>query len=139
MKNILNLNNLNHDGFTLLEVMIAIAIIAIALTSVLKLHTQTVAMNMASNFYAKAPLLTQKILSEWETGMVQKGLMPTLNDSIEGFPGFTFEITHGDIVSDVLYSESGEDDGRLVEIKCTILFNQGEYRYTTKTLKLITP
>jgi len=139
MKNILNLNNSNHEGFTLLEIMVAIAIMAIALTSVLKLYTQTVAMNMASNFYAKAPLLAQKIISEWETGMAQKGLIPTLNDSIEGFPGFTFEITHGDVVSDVLYSEHREEDGRLVEIKCTIIYNQGEYRYTTKTLKLITP
>jgi len=138
MKNIFNLNKSDQKGFTLLEIMVAVAIIAIAFTSVLKLHTQTVSMNIASNFYAKAPLLAQKIISEWETGMATNGSIQPLSETLEEFPGFTFETNHETIASDSLYSENLDDnDSLLVEIVCTILYNHGEYHYTTKTLKFI--
>lgn len=133
-----NLNKADQKGFTLLEVMVAVAIIAIAFTSILKLHTQTLTMNIASNFYAKAPLLAQKIISEWETGMVMDDAMGNFDDSLEEFPGFTFEMNHEAVISDVLYPENLEKgDSILFEIACTILYNHGEYRYTVKTLRLI--
>jgi prepilin-type N-terminal cleavage/methylation domain-containing protein len=133
-----NLNKADPKGFTLLEVMVAVAIIAIAFTSVLKLHTQTLTMNIASNFYAKAPLLAQKIISEWETGMVMDDAMGNLDDSLEEFPGFTFEMKHESVISDSLYPENMEKgDSILFEIVCTILYNHGEYHYTVKTLRLI--
>jgi general secretion pathway protein I len=133
-----NLNKANQKGFTLLEVMVAVAIIAIAFTSVLKLHTQTLTMNIASNFYAKAPLLAQKIISEWETGMVMDDVMGNFDDSLEDFPGFTFEMKHEAVISDSLYPENLEKgDSILFEIVCTILYNHGEYHYTVKTLRLI--
>ncbi len=138
MKNIFNLNKSDQKGFTLIEIMVAVAIIAIAFTSVLKLHTQTVAMNIASNFYAKAPLLAQKIISEWETGMATNGSIPPLSETLEEFPGFTFETNHETLAFDSLYSEKPDDnDSLLVEIVCTILYNHGEYHYTTKALKFI--
>ena len=132
------MNKSDEKGFTLLEVMVAVAIIAIAFTSVLKLHTQTVAMNIASNFYAKAPLLARKVISEWETGMAMNGSIPALSDSLEEFPGFTFEINHDALAFESLYRENQDDnDSILVEIICTIFYNQGEYHYTTKTLKFV--
>ncbi len=133
-----NLNKADQKGFTLLEVMVAVAIIAIAFTSVLKLHTQTLTMNIASNFYAKAPLLAQKVISEWETSMAMDDAMENSEDSLEEFPGFTFEMNHESIVFDSLYPENLEKgDSILFEIVCTILYNHGEYRYTVKTLRLI--
>jgi general secretion pathway protein I len=120
--------------------MVAIAIIAIAFTSVLKLHTQSVAMNIASNFYTKAPLLAQKIISEWEIGMKLNKTSPDLNDSLEEFSGFTFEINHETLDSDNIYPENMDDNDTIVaQIVCTILYNQGEYHYTTKALAFISP
>jgi len=133
-----NLNKADQKGFTLLEVMVAVAIIAIAFTSVLKLHTQTLTMNIASNFYAKAPLLAQKIISEWETGMTMEGFGENSDDSLEEFPGFTFEMNHEAVISDTLYPENMEKgDSLLFKIVCTILYNHGEYHYTVKTLRLV--
>ncbi|MCU0593194.1 MAG: prepilin-type N-terminal cleavage/methylation domain-containing protein, partial [Desulfobacterales bacterium] len=45
------------QGFTLLEVMVALGIMAIVLVSVYRLHSQTLAMSVESRFYTQAPLL----------------------------------------------------------------------------------
>jgi len=140
MKAIFNLNKKGSKGFTLLEIMVAIAIIAIAFTGILKLHAQTVAMNIASNFYAKAPLLAQKIISEWEIGMATDKTDLNLTDSLEEFSGFTFEINHEPLASDSIYPENMDaNDSIVAQIVCTILYNQGEYHYTTSALSFISP
>ncbi|MDO9265161.1 MAG: prepilin-type N-terminal cleavage/methylation domain-containing protein [Desulfosalsimonadaceae bacterium] len=54
----------NHRGFTLLEVMVAVSIIAIVLVSIVRLQGQTISMNETIRFYAVAPLLAQAKLSE---------------------------------------------------------------------------
>jgi len=55
----------NH-GFTFLEIMVALSIIAIALTTIFKMHCQTVSMSFSAMFYSTAPLLAQSKLSELE-------------------------------------------------------------------------
>ena len=52
------------SGFTLLEVMVAMAIMAIVLVSVYRMHSQTLTMNSASRFYTLAPLLAQSKLAQ---------------------------------------------------------------------------
>jgi prepilin-type N-terminal cleavage/methylation domain-containing protein len=47
------------SGFTLLEVMVAMAIMAIVLVSVYRMHSQTLTMNMAARFYTQAPMVAQ--------------------------------------------------------------------------------
>ncbi len=51
-------------GFTLLEVMVAVSIIAIVLVSIVRLQGQTISMNETIRFYAIAPLLAQAKLTE---------------------------------------------------------------------------
>ncbi|WP_041279349.1 type IV pilus modification PilV family protein [Desulfobacula toluolica] len=128
----------NQKGFTLLEIMVAVSIIAIAFTSVIKLHTQTVAMNIGSNFYAKAPLLAQRIIAEWEISTATDTAPLAVSDSLKDFPGFTFDINHEELDFENLYSGNQDDNYRLlVEIVCTILYKNGEYHYTVKSLRLI--
>ena len=55
-----------NDGFTFLEIMVALSIIAIALTTIFKMHCQTVSMSFSAMFYSTAPLLAQSKLSELE-------------------------------------------------------------------------
>ena len=52
------------SGFTLLEVMVSLAIIAIVFVSVLRLQGQTISMNETTRFYAVAPFLAQQKMSE---------------------------------------------------------------------------
>ena len=46
--------------------MVALSIIAIALTTIFKMHCQTVSMSFSAMFYSTAPLLAQSKLSELE-------------------------------------------------------------------------
>jgi general secretion pathway protein I len=53
-----------HDGFTLLEVMIAMAILAIALVAVYHSQSQSISMASSSRFITTAALLAQSRMEE---------------------------------------------------------------------------
>ena len=128
----------NQNGFTLLEIMIAVAIMAIAITAILNLHSQSLTMNIAKNFHIQAPLLARKIIAEWETEMAVKDNAFELNGVLEDLPGYSYEINELEIEPELMFSENtGPNIARIVELSCTILYNDGEYHYTTKSLKLI--
>ncbi len=57
----------NRRGFTLLEVMVAVAIVAIALSAVYKLYSQAFSMNQSARFYTTATLLAETKLAELAT------------------------------------------------------------------------
>jgi general secretion pathway protein I len=138
MKDMLTLIKANEHGFTLLEIMVAVAVIAIAVTAVLSLHSQTLTMNIAKNFHTHAPLLARKIIAEWETEMAVKGSAFGLNNTLDDFPEYSYEISELEMEPELLFSETtGPNNARIVELSCTILYNDGEYHYTGKALKLI--
>lgn len=51
-------------GFTLLEVLVALSIIAIVLISVMRLQGQSITMNETARFYSVAPFLAQAKMAE---------------------------------------------------------------------------
>ncbi len=119
----------DEKGFTLLEIMVAAAIMAIAFTAVLRAHSHSISMNMAANFHTQAPLLAAKVLAEWEFQ----------NGTLENFPGFSYEINEQMLDSESFLSEESTTDSvQIMELTCTILYDDGTYSYTTKVLKLIT-
>lgn len=118
--------------------MVAVAIMAIAFTAVIKVHSQTISMNMASNFYIKAPLLATKIISEWESSMATSGSAPASEPLGDEFAGFAYTTDQQPITVDALFSEKADkNSSRLVQLNCTITYNEGEFSYTIKSLKLI--
>ncbi len=56
--------NRSQKGFTLFEVLIAVAVLAIALTAIYRLHNQSIFLNEISRFYTQAPLLAKERLAE---------------------------------------------------------------------------
>ena len=56
-----------HKGFTLLEILAAIAVLGIVLTALFRLHLQTLSMGTDARFYAAAPLLAQEKIARIET------------------------------------------------------------------------
>lgn len=102
-------------GFTLLEVMVALAILSIALTSIYRLHGQTMDMSARARFYDQAPLLAQAKLSEIERQGI-KNAADGSGDFSEAHPGYTWSVSVEEMPSDLMKA----DEYHLVRIDIRI-------------------
>ncbi len=117
-------------GFTLLEVMVAMAIMAIVLVSVYRMHAQTLAMNTANRFYTQAPLLAQGKLAQLATGSSEI-IAGDSGDLGEKFPGYSWSVAVEEVSSEAL----GEVADDLKRIDLTVSYN--EYVYNIRTYRLM--
>ena len=117
-------------GFTLLEVMVAMAIMAIVLVSVYRMHAQTLAMNTANRFYTQAPMLAQGKLAQLATGSSEI-IAGDSGDLGEKFPGYSWSVAVEEVSSEAL----GEVADDLKRIDLTVSYN--EYVYSVRTYRLM--
>jgi len=119
-------------GFTLLEVMIAVALIAIALVTLIGAQAQSVSLATGSRFDATASLLAQWKLTDFSLENVAQLSSGTGNFG-EEYPHFSWK-------SEV--SEIGEDEtgikgsaGLLKAIEVTVMADQDQTRtFTVRTI-----
>ncbi len=90
---------MKESGFTLMEVMIAMAILAIALTSLFGAQSASVALATETRFNIQAPLLARMQLA---TIRSNEDVYGDSGDFGEDFPGFQWELT----VEDAIFPES---------------------------------
>ena len=83
------------NGFTLMEVMIAMAILAIALVAIFQLQSQSISMSTDSRFMTTAALLAQSKMVEAEAG---SSLVSHKEDGDFGpdYPQYTWHMEVGD-------------------------------------------
>jgi general secretion pathway protein I len=79
-----------EKGFTLLEVMVALAMVAISLTAVLGSQSQGVSLAAEARFSTTAPLLAHSILARYET-MDPRDMTDDSGDFGDDFPGYVWE------------------------------------------------
>jgi general secretion pathway protein I len=120
------------SGFTLLEVMIAMAIMAIVLISVYRLHSQTLTMATANRFYTQAPLLAQSKMAQLEA-ISSDVVSGDSGDFGDKFPGYAWSVSTEEVSSEAL----GETAGDLNRIDVTVTLNQNEYEYTIRLYRLM--
>lgn len=125
-------NLIQHTGFTLLEVMIALSVMSIVLVSVYRMHSQTLAMNAAARFYTQAPLLAQSKLAEWDANASAMSGGDS-GDFGEEFPGYHWTVALDDFVSEAL----GDVAGDLKRIDVSVSLNNNEYVYNFRTYRFI--
>lgn len=80
-------------GFTLLEVMVALAIIAFAIVGLLGLHARNIQMIARDQNLTRATLLGRELISQIQFQVMTNGLQD-LGDSqgtFEGYPGYRWE------------------------------------------------
>jgi general secretion pathway protein I len=119
-----------HSGFTLLEIMVSVAIISLVLVSIYRMHAQTIAMNYDARFYATAPFLAQWKISELENTTIE-----TLTDDSGDFgdehPGYRWTLVIEDVVSEPL----GEAAKNLKKIDVTVLLDDDRLSYNVRTYR----
>lgn len=115
----------NRDGFTLLEVLVSLAIMAFVLIAVFKMHAQSISMQSAGRFYTTAPLLLQAKLSEFKTIPLEE-LASDSGDFGENYPGYTWEFRLEDVESEAL----GTVAEQLKKLNLTIALGQDQFRYS---------
>jgi len=120
------------SGFTLLEVMVAMAIMAIVLVSVYRMHSQTLTMNAAARFYTQAPMLAQSKLAQLE-GDSSEIVAGDSGDFGDKFPGYTWSLSTDEVSSEAL----GEIGADLKRIDIKVSFNSDEYVYDVRTYRFI--
>lgn len=119
-------------GFTLLEVMIAVALIAIALVTLIGAQARSVALATGSRFDVVASMLAQGKLTELSRADFE-GLTGGSGDFGEAFPHFSWQAEVGEVGE----SESGikGSDGLLKTIDVTILLDgDASQTYTARTI-----
>ena len=118
----------NHFGFTLLEVMVAMAIIAIALTAVLGSQSQSVSLASEAKFTTTAPLLAQSKMAQIEV-VELKDLNDDSGDFGDDFPGYTWQLS----VKDVVFEEPVNVAEQLRQLDLKISWGEGGlYQYSIR-------
>lgn len=104
-----------ENGFTLLEVMVALAVVAIALTAIYRMHSQTLFMDARGRFDTVAALLMGQKLADIDT-IELKDLSGDSGDFGNAHPGYAWQIESENVSSDLLK----EDGPTLKRITVTI-------------------
>ena len=107
-------------GFTLLEMMVAVCVIAIALTSVYKLHAQTIRLNTIARFDTIAPLLAQERMALIDTQKIED-VADDSGEFEDGFEKYTYNVVVEETPSEFLETSAdlGKDSGLILK-KITI-------------------
>ncbi|MBN2061307.1 MAG: prepilin-type N-terminal cleavage/methylation domain-containing protein [Deltaproteobacteria bacterium] len=82
----------SDPGFSLIEVMVAVSIIAIALTAALGLQSKGFSLAGEAKFSTTASMLAQKKSAEIESGNIDQ-LIDFSGDFGDDFPGYSWEIS----------------------------------------------
>jgi len=104
-----------QKGFTLLEVMVSVAIIGIALVSLIGSQSQSVSIAASSRFETTASLLAQQKLTELALAGFDE-LRSAEGDFGDDFPGYLWKIEVGDLGVDDTGIEGADDMLRTVDL-----------------------
>ena len=120
-------------GFTLLEVMVALSIIAIALTAVFGSQSQSLLLASEAKFSTTGALLAQMKMAELDL-VDSQALTSDSGDFGEDFPGYTWEVTVEDVGLDLPENASNH----LKQLNVTISWGEeGVYRYQLRAYRFL--
>lgn len=91
-------------GFTLMEVVVALAVVAIALTAVYRMHAQTLFMDAGGRFDTVATLLLRQKLADLDSADPSAALDDS-GDFGDDFAGYTWRIQSEDVSSDLFKAD----------------------------------
>ncbi len=119
------------NGFTLLEIIVSISIIAVVLPAIYRMHFQTISTNQVARFHVIAPLLAQKRMALIER-ISFTDVANESGDFGDNFPGFTWSVSISDVESEILGNVAND----LKKLDVTVSFND-EMTYSIRTYRFI--
>ena len=120
-------------GFTLLEVMIAVAIMSMALVAAIGSQSQSVSLATEAKFSTTATFLAQSKMADLEA-KTPDDLFSDAGDFGEDFPGYRWESE----VSDVTLEEFSEASRHLKKIVLTVGQSENDkYRYRLEYYRFV--
>ena len=123
--------NKKESGFTLLEITVAMAIIAIALTAMLSSQSQSLSLANEAKFSTTATLLAQSKIAEFET-VKPEDLVSDSGDFGEDFPNYRWEMN----VSDITIPEAEKSSEYLKQLDLKISWGDVEqYQYHLRLIR----
>ena len=120
-------------GFTLLEVLAALGILAIVLLAVFRLQAQALSMNRESRFHTLAPHLARSVLKERESAP-DAPLAGGEGDFGAEHPGYTWKITVEPHAARTLGAEISAD---LRRIEVQVSLDGGRLTYGFRTYRFL--
>lgn len=123
------------EGFTLLEVMIAVAVLTIALAAVLGLQSRSLSLASESRFHTTAAFLAQKKMAEAAVAELA-GLSSDHGDFGDAFPAYAWRLT----VQNADLPGIERMKGRLKRIDLEVTCGEGDlYRYGLRLYRFFPP
>ncbi len=119
-------------GFTLLEIMVSLAIISLVLVSIYRMHAQTISMNYDARFYVTAPFLAQLKITELENETTEN-LVDDSGDFGDEYPDYSWTLKIQDVESEPL----GELSINLKKIDVAIVLNNDQLSYDVRTYRWV--
>ena len=132
------LNETSRSGFTFMEVMVAVTIISIVFTTVFRLHSQTLSMNLTTSFYTDASLIAEEMMTQAEAELAASETSGPPADqyfrTINGYPGYACRINYQKISIPEIDTE---DMNCIAAIELTVQHSESEQKYHLKTHRLL--
>ena len=119
--------NVTEKAFTLLEVMIAVSIIAIALVALFGSQSRSLSQATEAHFNNVAPMLASLKLAE-----LQSGIIPLENDEgsfEDDFSGYTWKIEVSDAPLES-FETLEKIQGPLQQVTLTVSWSETKYTYS---------
>lgn len=124
------------QGFTLLEVMISVAIIALVFVSLFRMQSGTISLAQTGQFNTIAPILAAQLIARIEADV--QNWSQSDGDFGESHPGFTWTCDISDLSLDALdfIREESADSLKQIHIMINGPAEQSSYEVTTWRIAL---
>lgn len=116
------------QGFTLLEVMIAVAILAIALTALFGSQSRSLSLATETSFNTMAPLLAAAKMAELESGVV--AMADDEGEFGDDFAGYAWQLTVEEAALTGLLEALAEMERPLRRATLSVKWGETKYNYT---------
>ncbi len=121
------------QGFTLLEILVAMLIIATVLVTVFRLHIQTINMTNAARFYTTAALLAEKKMADLDID--KENIKDSSGVFEEQFSEYSWNIKVEDMETELI--EGDDDTLNLKKIDLDLSVNNREYVYSVRAYRFV--